>query len=254
LGEAAFLAGLPQSPAVYDIYNNPDVTLLRQQQVLVLMFQLSSEQDCIDVSNSTTPVCVDPLMATQAADQMKVYSFRPISFDAKYPHWVNFVRSQQAIRRRIYRSGFVVSPWPVLQDKAQQSVSDQVASLVDNNTHNGHWLHSPIPGEILAMVGSPDFKNDAISGQINMANPYAPAWFIHQTRRTSQLLKRMDSFLSSGMCPRNSRTVRIRRMNRTMMANSGAMVRVAPPYLTFPVKTLDSSAFMMIQIHLEKKA
>ena len=44
LGEASFLAGLPQSPAVYDIYTNPDVTLLRQQQVLVLMFELSSYQ------------------------------------------------------------------------------------------------------------------------------------------------------------------------------------------------------------------
>lgn len=176
MGEAAFLAGLPQSPAVYDIYNNPDVTLLRQQQVLVLMFQLSSEQDCIDVSNSTTPVCVDPLMATQAADQMKVYSFRPISFDAKYPHWVNFVRSQleaQYDAQRIYRSGFVVYTTldPVLQDKAQQFLSDQVASLVENNTHNGALVAiRPSTGEILAMVGSPDFNNDAISGQINMAN------------------------------------------------------------------------------------
>ena len=35
LGEAAFLAGLPQSPAVYDIYTNPESTLVRQQQVLV---------------------------------------------------------------------------------------------------------------------------------------------------------------------------------------------------------------------------
>ena len=61
MGEASFLAGLPQSPAVYDIYTNPETTLLRQQQVLVLMFQLSNEQGCIDVSNSPAPVCVDPL-------------------------------------------------------------------------------------------------------------------------------------------------------------------------------------------------
>ena len=51
LGEASFLAGLPQSPAVYDIYTNPEITLLRQQQVLVLMFDLSREQSCIHVSN-----------------------------------------------------------------------------------------------------------------------------------------------------------------------------------------------------------
>ena len=41
LSEAAFLAGLPQSPSVYDIYTNRDVTLARQQQVLVLMYGLS---------------------------------------------------------------------------------------------------------------------------------------------------------------------------------------------------------------------
>ena len=176
MGEASFLAGLPQSPAVYDIYANAEVTLLRQQQVLVLMFQLSSQQGCIDVSNSPTPVCVDPLIATQAADEMKVYSFRPISFDAKYPHWVNFVRSQlesQYDAQTIYRSGFVVYTTldPLLQDTAQQLVTDQVAAMINSNAHNGALVAiRPSTGEILAMVGSPDFNNDAISGQINMAD------------------------------------------------------------------------------------
>lgn len=176
MGEASFLAGLPQSPAVYDIYSNAEVTLIRQQQVLVLMFELSSQQGCIDVSNSPTPICIDPLIATQAADEMKVYPFRPISFDAKYPHWVNFVRSQlesQYDAQTIYRSGFVVYTTldPVMQDKAQQLVTDQVASMIDSNAHNGALVAiRPSTGEILAMVGSPDFNNDAISGQINMSN------------------------------------------------------------------------------------
>ncbi len=175
LGEAAFLAGLPQSPAVYDIYTNADATLLRQQQVLVLMFEQSTAQHCIKVSNSPSPVCVDPQAATQAADEMKLYSFRPLSFDARYPHWVNFVREQleaQYDAQTIYRSGFVVYTTldATMQDKAQQLVTDQVASMVDNNTHNGALVAiRPSTGEILAMVGSPDFNNDAISGQVNMA-------------------------------------------------------------------------------------
>ena len=175
LGEAAFLAGLPQSPAVYDIYTNPDVTLLRQQQVLVLMFELSSTEGCIKVSNSELPVCVDPTQATQAANDMKAYSYRPPSFDAKYPHWVNFVRAQLEElydAQTIYRSGFVVYTTldPTLQDRAQELVTNQVASMVDNNTQNGALVSiRPSTGEILAMVGSPDFNNAAISGQINMA-------------------------------------------------------------------------------------
>ncbi len=175
MGEASFLAGLPQSPAVYDIYTNPEVTLIRQQQVLVLMFDLSSSEGCIKVSNSETPVCVDPLVATQAANEMKVYSFRAPSFDAKYPHWVNYVRSQLEAKydaQTIYRSGFVVYTTldPVLQDKAQQLVTEQVSAMAESNAHNGALVAiRPSTGEILAMVGSPDFNNADISGQINMA-------------------------------------------------------------------------------------
>ncbi|MBE0669062.1 MAG: transglycosylase domain-containing protein [Anaerolineales bacterium] len=175
LGEASFLAGLPQSPAVYDIYTNPDVTLLRQQQVLVLMFELSSTDGCIKVSNSPEPVCVDPIQATQAANDMKSYAYRPLSFDSKYPHWVNFVRAQLEElydAQTIYRSGFTVYTTldPVLQDRAQELVTNQVTAMAENNTKNGALVSiRPSTGEILAMVGSPDFNNAAISGQINMA-------------------------------------------------------------------------------------
>ncbi len=175
LGEASFLAGLPQSPAIYDIYTNPEDTLIRQQQVLVLMFEMSTQNNCITVSNSETPVCVDPVAATQAANEMKAYPFRAPSINAKYPHWVNFVRSkleEQYDAQTIYRSGFVVYTTidPVLQDTAQQLVTNQVAAMVDNNTKNGALVSiRPSTGEILAMVGSPDFNNDAIAGQINMA-------------------------------------------------------------------------------------
>jgi 1A family penicillin-binding protein len=175
LGEASFLAGLPQSPAVYDIYNNPEVTLLRQQQVLVLMFQLSQAEGCIEVSNSPTRVCVDPVAATQAANEMKEYPYRPPSFGAKYPHWVNYVRTELEKlydAQTIYRSGFVVYTTidPNLQDRAQQLVTEQVASMAANNTKNGALVAIvPSTGEIVAMIGSPDFNNAEISGQINMS-------------------------------------------------------------------------------------
>ncbi len=66
LAEGSFLAGLPQSPSIYDIYTNPEETLIRHQQVLVLMFQVSSERGCIPVSNSDDPVCVSAPDATSA--------------------------------------------------------------------------------------------------------------------------------------------------------------------------------------------
>ncbi|MFN8387691.1 MAG: transglycosylase domain-containing protein [Anaerolineales bacterium] len=176
LAEASFLAGLPQSPAVYDIYTNRDVTLGRQQQVLVLMFGLSQAEDCIPVSNSETPICVDQVAAVQAADYIKSYNFVAPSINAKYPHWVNFIRSElekQYDAQTIYRSGFIIYTTidPKLQDEAQRLVTEQLASLVDKNAKNGALVSiKPSTGEILAMVGSPDFNNDAIAGQINMAD------------------------------------------------------------------------------------
>lgn len=175
LGEAAFLAGLPQSPAVYDIYTNPEPTLIRQQQVLVLMFELSQAENCIEVSNSEEPVCVDPIAATDAANAIKAYSFVAPTYGAKYPHWVNYVRTELEKlydAQTIYRSGFVVYTTldPALQDRAQELVTTQVAAMVDSNARNGALVSiRPSTGEILAMIGSPDFSNAAIAGQINMA-------------------------------------------------------------------------------------
>ena len=176
LSEASFLAGLPQSPAVYDIYTNRDVTLVRQQQVLVLMYELSRTNSCITVSNSDVPICVDAVAAVNASDEMKVHNFISPNINARYPHWVNFVRSElekQYDAQTIYRSGFIVYTTldPTLQNEAQRLVTEQVALLADKNARNGALVSiKPSTGEILAMVGSPDFNNDAISGQINMAD------------------------------------------------------------------------------------
>src|SRR5215213_7044297 len=176
LAEASFLAGLPQSPSVYDIYTNHDVTLARQQQALVLMFGVSQQKGCIKVSNSDVPVCVDAPAAAAAADEIKSHTFNSPNVNARYPHWVNFVRSELEKKydaQTIYRSGFIVytSLDPALQDEAQRLVTEQVAQLADKNAHNGALVAiKPSTGEILAMVGSPDFNNEAISGQINMAD------------------------------------------------------------------------------------
>jgi penicillin-binding protein 1C len=176
LAEASFLAGIPQSPSIYDIYTNREVTLTRHQQVLVLMYELSRVQGCIKVSNSEVPICVDEIAATDAANDIKSRTFNPPTMNARYPHWVNFIRSELEElygAQEIYRSGFIVYTTidPTLQDEAQRLVTEQVSLLTDKNAHNGALVAiKPSTGEILAMVGSPDFNNEAISGQINMAD------------------------------------------------------------------------------------
>ncbi len=175
LGQAAFLAGLPQTPAVYDIYTDREKTLARQQEVLVLMYQLSQERDCIRVSNSTQPVCVDVTAGAQAIQEINDYAFTPPTADMRYPHWVQYIRTQLETLydpQTIYRSGFTVYTTldPGLEDTAQQIVSNQIAALANRHVTDGALVAiRPDTGEILAMVGSPDFYNVPNAGQINMA-------------------------------------------------------------------------------------
>lgn len=175
LGEASFLAGIPQAPSVYDIFTNRDTTLNRHQQVLILMYQLSQETNCIYVSNSPEKICVGVTDVALASSEINQYSFQPPRVDMRYPHWVQYVRSQLELQfdpQTIYRSGFTVTTTldAGLQDQAQQLVSNQVASMVDMHATNGALVSiRPATGEILSMVGSADYYNASISGQVNMA-------------------------------------------------------------------------------------
>ena len=180
LGQAAFLAGLPQAPAVYDVYNNRDVTLNRQQQVLRLMMESSQAQGCIFVSNNPQRICVGPEEALAAFNEITGYEFKDPEIEIRYPHWVNYVRSlleAQYDSQTIYRSGFTVYTTldPGLQDAAEQIVRRQVEALADNNASSGALVAiRPKSGEILAMVGSADFYSGK-DGQVNMAiNPRQP--------------------------------------------------------------------------------
>jgi penicillin-binding protein 1C len=175
LTQASFLAGLIQAPSVYDVFTNREATLERQRQVLGLMVLTSTEQGCIYVSNSTTPVCVSPEAAGAAAAALTGYEFQPAVVNIVFPHWVNYVRGELERLydpQTIYRSGFTVITTidPELQTLAQDIVRTQVDSLADRHATDGALVAiDPSSGEILAMVGSADFYNEAIAGQVNMA-------------------------------------------------------------------------------------
>jgi membrane peptidoglycan carboxypeptidase len=175
LAQSAFLAGLPQSPAVYDIFSNRDSTLGRVKQVLTLMYQDSKEKDCIPVSNSAQKVCLEAQQAADAYISIENYQFKQKTNPLVYPHWVMYIRQLLEDKygdQTIYRSGFKVYTTldPTLQLQAEQTVKAQVDSLADKHVTDGALVAiQPKTGQILAMVGSADFYNDAIAGQINMA-------------------------------------------------------------------------------------
>lgn len=175
LAQSSFLSGLPQAPAIYDIYTNREGSLLRQLDVLNLMYQLSTERSCITTIATQTPICVSLDEAVFAAQATENYEFKQRFFSMPYPHWVNYIRMQlekQFDAQTIYRSGFKVFTTldPDLQEYAQASLADQINSLSANDATNGAVIAMrPNTGEIMAMVGSADFFNEEISGQVNMA-------------------------------------------------------------------------------------
>ncbi|MEJ2759497.1 MAG: penicillin-binding transpeptidase domain-containing protein, partial [Anaerolineales bacterium] len=175
LEQAAFLAGLTQAPSVYDVYTNREVALNRQKYVLRLMYETSEAQNCIYVSNSVQPICVDLDTASEAAYALENYEFHQPDVVIRYPHWVNYIRQlleSQYDPQTIYRSGFTVETTldPQLQDIAIEAIKNNVALLTANRVQSGALVAmNPQTGEILSMVGSVDFYNEDIDGQINMA-------------------------------------------------------------------------------------
>jgi penicillin-binding protein 1C len=187
LWQAAFLAGLPQSPAVYDVYNNREATLTRSDSVFRLMFEASTEKGCIKVDEIRPPVCVDAMQVLTESEVLKAYTFKQNLLTMQFPHWVVYIQSlleAQFDAQMIYRSGFTIHTTldPDFQREAEAAVREQLAQMQGKNATNGAvFAINPKTGEILAMVGSADFNNPAISGQVNMV--------LTQTRQPGSAIK-----------------------------------------------------------------
>ncbi len=179
--EASFLAGLPQSPAVYNIFSDAtaDLTLSRHQAVVGLTRRQA--QGCednpangIQVNGDGDILCITEEEAIEAVLEIKDREFKPPAISAQHPHWVNYIRFQLESdygAQDIYRSGFRVFTTldSDLQKFSQKSVRDHVSSLASRSVSNGAVVViDPLTGRILSMVGSDNF-NDPEDGQINMA-------------------------------------------------------------------------------------
>ncbi|MEJ2149015.1 MAG: penicillin-binding transpeptidase domain-containing protein, partial [Chloroflexota bacterium] len=176
LAEASLLAGLPQSPVMWDPVLNHENALNRQEQVLGLML----EAGCIDTGRSGLVLpCVTDAEISASVDDLKTVAeteFQAPAIQARYPHWVVYVQQQleadPAIGNAIYTSGFDVYTTldPRLQDLAQQQVDTVLASLEGRNVTNASVIVIDVDtGAILAMIGSRDFDDESIDGQVNVA-------------------------------------------------------------------------------------
>jgi 1A family penicillin-binding protein len=158
LAEAALLAGLPQSPSVYSPFgSNPEKAYERQAEVLRRMVE-----DGYVTNLQAEEARAEKLQFNQ--DQTAILA----------PHFVMYVRKILASmygEQLLAQGGLEIrtSLDLDLQNLAQQTVTDEVASLKKLNIHNGAALvTNPKTGEILAMVGSVNYFDFASDGQVNV--------------------------------------------------------------------------------------
>jgi penicillin-binding protein 1C len=168
LAEAALLAGLPQSPANYDPFNpDPeiqDIVLTRRNTVLGLM---------VDKGKITQA------QADAARREALVYANPNISL--KSPHFTLFAEQElQDLLPAInlpptYLTTGGLKVYTTLdagaQDMAEKVARAQIESIREkHNARNAAVVVlKPTTGEIIAMVGSVDYRDDSIDGRVNVA-------------------------------------------------------------------------------------
>jgi 1A family penicillin-binding protein len=166
LAECALLAGLPQSPAVYDPFTNPELAKTRQGIVLDLMVKQGAitEREAIDAKGA-------PL------------NYAPSPYTIRAPHFVSYVRNwleRQFGSETIAQGGLIVTTTIdlALNDAATDIMRAHLRELatprgsndVNHNANNAALVAiDPRTGEIVAMVGSPNYFNGEISGAVNAA-------------------------------------------------------------------------------------
>lgn len=167
LGEAALLAGLPQAPANLDPLNpDPEVQAAVAERWQVVLQRMVDEGYITDEQRDQT------LAAGLSFAELQDVPLRA-------PHFTVYAR--QELEALMGELGF--TPEDVargglrvyttvdldLNDLAQQTARSQIAGLAGQNVGNGAVLViQPTTGQIMAMVGSVDYNNDAIDGRVNV--------------------------------------------------------------------------------------
>jgi len=161
LSEATLLAGIPQQPANLDPFVHLDAAKQRQRVVLDLMVKHGYL-----TPQGADAVYAEPIKLNSDPDQQASHA----------PHFVQYVidtldgRLGAGYTRRAGLN-IITSLDLHMQEVAQKVVADKVAELQPQYDLDNGALVALKAGdaEILAMVGSADFANTQIGGQVNVA-------------------------------------------------------------------------------------
>lgn len=184
LAESAMLAGLIPAPATYDpvtrreaAFDQMDDTLRQIANVGCLNFQHDASDEPFCVPRNSILDANGNFRGDILVQRAEVMSreYLPRQATARYPHFINYVQAvleRQFGPNEIFRRGFQVRTTlnSRLQDEAQSALTNQLQSITFTGVNTGTVMAvDPRDGAIRVMVGSPDFNNEDIGGQINFA-------------------------------------------------------------------------------------
>ena len=168
LSEAALLAGIPQQPTNFNPALYPENVVGRQRYVLDQMVKLGY---------------ITRAEANEAAANWPtVYPSREGDGAVlDHPHFVQYVREYLAEKypdKDFAKGGFNIYTTidTALQNRAEEIVAQNIQQLQFYNARNAALtVVVPWSGEILAMVGSANFNDASIEGQVNITtSPQQP--------------------------------------------------------------------------------
>lgn len=162
LAEAAVLATLPKAPTYYSPYgSNQDALKARQEYILDQMVKMGY---------------VTQDEATQAKQVDVLTEIRPFQENIQAPHFVMYVKEllvEKYGEKEVEEGGmrvYTTLDWDK-QQKAEEAVKNGVASNIQkyHATNAALVAIDPRTGQILAMVGSRDYFDKTIDGNVNVA-------------------------------------------------------------------------------------
>jgi membrane peptidoglycan carboxypeptidase len=176
LPQASFLAGLPQAPANYDPFGTPD-------QLAAVKDRWGQVLDGMVAVGDVTSAAAHAALNSDLIDKMiAAHKTRPSAHNPLTAHFVDYVEqyiTQRYGTRALYEGGLMIYttldlPTQALADKW---VKAGVATYARRGVNTGAMLvMNPKDGEIIAMVGSADYTNAAIRGQINLTGVDPLGW------------------------------------------------------------------------------
>jgi 1A family penicillin-binding protein len=250
LAQSALLAALPNAPTYYSPFgNHVDELMARKDRILDLM----AEQGYITKAQATT-----------AKAEKLTFSNNPYG-SIEAPHFVMYVKEQLVDKygeNMVDNGGLKV--YTTLDDTLQQDAQTAVDNNVDNNkirygaNNAGLTAVDPKTGQILAMVGSRDYFDQSIDGQVNVTiadrqpgssfKPfaYATAWKNDNTGPGTMLYDLRTDF-GGGYIPQNySGNFWGPVSMRTALQNSLNIPAVKTLYIAGIQQTLDTAHSMGI--------